>query len=91
MLMLLKRHFLRHTEIQKADLPAYIKVVHLLSTSQTLRPIYDNSLRDRILGFFVDQSKDLGLKDFQIIACKACSTNHSLLSELDINKDLERH
>lgn len=36
MLVLLKRHFLRYTTIDKEDITPYIKIIHILSSASTL-------------------------------------------------------
>lgn len=70
MLVLLKRHFMRYTAIQKEDIPCYIRCIHIITGASTLQKILDNNMRDRLLLFFCDQYRDLGVKEFQIMACK---------------------
>jgi len=70
MLVLLKRHFMRYTTIQKEDISCYIKCFHLITGASTLQKILDNNMRDRLLLFFYVQYRDLGVKEFQIMACK---------------------
>jgi len=62
---LLKRHFMRHSTVQREDFKHYISLIESFVKAKSLRFLIDNAMRERFFNFFVQNYQEFNLTDFK--------------------------